>query len=85
MTNQNLNPLDQVILVDENDQEIGTMDKVDAHRGDGLRHRAISVFLFNKSGKLLIQERSQKKNVVMIAPNCLRSIPERNNAVYDPF
>lgn len=63
MTNQNLNPLDQVILVDENDQQIGTMDKVDAHRGDGLRHRAISVFLFNSEGKLLIQERSQKKIV----------------------
>lgn len=55
--------LDQVILVDENDNHIGTMDKVDAHRGEGIRHRAISVFLFNKDGKFLIQQRSQKKIV----------------------
>lgn len=53
--------LDQVILVDQDDHEIGVMDKVEAHRGAGKLHRAISVFLFNKSGKLLIQQRSSKK------------------------
>lgn len=57
------NPLDQVILVDSNDQPIGTMDKIEAHRGDALLHRAISVFLFNKNGQLLIQQRSRKKIV----------------------
>ena len=55
--------LDQVILVDENDQQVGTMDKVDAHRGEGIRHRAISVFLFNDQDELLIQQRSSKKIV----------------------
>lgn len=61
MTND---PADRVILVDENDQEIGTMDKVEAHRGDGKLHRAISVYLFRPSDKkLLIQQRSLKKIV----------------------
>lgn len=55
--------LDQVQLVDEHDAPIGVMDKLEAHRGDGKRHRAISVFLFNAQGELLIQKRSSKKIV----------------------
>lgn len=55
--------LDQVILVNEDDEEIGTMDKVAAHRGSAQRHRAISVFLFNSAGELLIQQRSSQKIV----------------------
>lgn len=55
--------LDQVILVDGEDREIGVMDKIEAHRGEALLHRAISVFVYDKSGKLLIQQRSQKKIV----------------------
>ncbi|KUK79637.1 MAG: Isopentenyl-diphosphate Delta-isomerase [Microgenomates bacterium 39_7] len=54
---------DRVILVDFNDSEVGTQDKIKAHRGDGQLHRAISVFLFNDEGKLLIQQRSEKKIV----------------------
>lgn len=54
---------DQVILVNEHDQEIGSMDKVAAHRGQAHRHRAISVFLFNEAGELLLQQRSQQKIV----------------------
>lgn len=55
--------LDQATLVDEHDHQIGVMDKVEAHRGAGKRHRASSVFLFNKKGELLIQQRSKKKIV----------------------
>ncbi len=55
--------LDSVVLVDFNDRKIGEMDKLDAHRGQGKRHRAISVFLFNTKGELLIQQRSEKKIV----------------------
>lgn len=57
---------DQVILVDEQDKEIGTMDKVAAHRGEGKLHRAISVFLFCKTTdgiELLLQRRSAEKIV----------------------
>ncbi len=55
--------LDQVILVNEQDEEIGVMDKLAAHRDGGQLHRAISVFLFNQEGELLIQQRSAQKIV----------------------
>ena len=58
---------DQVILVTEDDQETGVMDKVEAHRGAGSLHRAISVFLLRTGAtgvpELLIQQRSNKKIV----------------------
>lgn len=54
---------DQVILVNELDEPVGTMDKIEAHRGDGQRHRAISVFLFNTKHQLLMQQRSPLKIV----------------------
>ncbi|HNB81938.1 MAG TPA: isopentenyl-diphosphate Delta-isomerase [Chitinophagaceae bacterium] len=51
---------DQVILVDENDLEIGLCEKMKAHR-EGILHRAISVFIFNTGGDLLLQQRSVEK------------------------
>ncbi len=54
---------DEVILVDSHDRCVGFMEKIDAHRGDAKRHRAISVFLFNAEGKLLVQQRSNRKIV----------------------
>lgn len=56
-------PLDQVILVDENDQQIGVMDKVTAHRHPAQLHRASSVLLRNFQGEWLIQQRSVHKIV----------------------
>jgi isopentenyl-diphosphate Delta-isomerase len=49
-----------VILVDEEDNEIGTMEKLEAHRL-GLLHRAFSVCLFNDQGEMLLQKRALKK------------------------
>jgi isopentenyl-diphosphate delta-isomerase len=63
MQNPQHESVDQVILVDEQDTPIGVMDKIDAHRGEGVLHRAISVYLFNKKGELLLQQRSGKKIV----------------------
>lgn len=57
------NLLDQVILVNEADHPIGAMDKIAAHRGDAVLHRAVSVYLFDEAGRLLIQQRSQQKIV----------------------
>jgi isopentenyl-diphosphate delta-isomerase len=57
------NLLDQVVLVDETDHPIGTMDKVAAHRGQAKLHRAISVYVFNDQGEVLIQQRSAEKIV----------------------
>lgn len=52
--------MDEVILVDENDNAIGTMEKMEAHRM-GLLHRAFSILIFNSKGQLLLQKRSWKK------------------------
>ena len=53
-------PKDYVILVDENDNEIGTCEKLQAHIEAKL-HRAISVFIFNKKGEMLIHKRAANK------------------------
>ena len=53
----------KVLLVDEHDNPVGESTVLEAHEGKGKRHRAISVFLFNHEGKLLIQQRSEKKIV----------------------
>ena len=47
----------QVILVDENDREIGRMEKLEAHE-KGLLHRAFSVLIFNANNELLLQRRA---------------------------
>lgn len=49
-----------VILVNENDQEIGSMNKMEAHHGAHL-HRAISVFITNTKGEWLLQQRNVEK------------------------
>jgi isopentenyl-diphosphate delta-isomerase len=51
---------DRVILVDESDQEIGSEEKLEAHR-QGKLHRAFSIFVFNPEGQVLLQKRSTKK------------------------
>lgn len=50
----------QVVLVDQNDNEIGVMEKLEAHQ-KGLLHRAISIFIFNKNNQLLLQRRAFDK------------------------
>lgn len=49
-----------VILVDKNDQEIGSMSKIEAHE-KALLHRAFSVFIFNSKGEILMQQRAMHK------------------------
>ncbi len=51
---------EQVILVDEHDRAIGTMEKLEAHQ-KGLLHRAISVFIFDGQERLLLQQRAPHK------------------------
>lgn len=50
----------EVILVDEDDQQVGTMDKLEAHKQAKL-HRAFSVFIFNSKGQMLLQQRAANK------------------------
>lgn len=51
-----------VILVDEDDSQTGTAEKLAAHEAPGLLHRAVSVFLFDSTGRLLLQRRSSQKH-----------------------
>lgn len=55
-----MNTEEQVILVDEQDNELGIMGKTQAHK-EGKLHRAISVFIFNNKGELLLQQRAKDK------------------------
>ena len=54
---------ERLILVDENDNEIGTISKADAHDAKGTLHRAFSLFIFNDKGELLLQQRSPEKRL----------------------
>lgn len=54
-------PTESLILVDEADEAIGFRSKLECHKGDGLLHRAFSVFIFNREGQLLLQQRSEQK------------------------
>ena len=50
----------RVVLVDQNNNELGTEDKLDAHK-KGLLHRAFSIFIFNDNNEILLQKRSDVK------------------------
>jgi len=50
-----------LILVDEQDQEIGQMEKEKCHRLPGFLHRGFLVMVFNSKGELLLTRRSQDK------------------------
>ena len=51
---------EKVILVNENDEQIGTMPKMEAHE-KALLHRAFSVFVFNDKNELMLQQRAAHK------------------------
>jgi isopentenyl-diphosphate Delta-isomerase len=49
-----------VILVNQKDEPVGTMEKLEAHQ-KGILHRAFSIFIFNSKGEMLLQKRALKK------------------------
>jgi len=51
---------EDIILVDKEDQQIGTGEKMEVHR-KGMLHRAFSVFVWNKEGHLMVQQRAKTK------------------------
>jgi len=51
---------EQVILVNENNEQIGTMPKMEAHE-KALLHRAFSVFIANDKGDIMLQQRAASK------------------------
>lgn len=50
----------EVVVVNERDESLGTMEKMEAHR-KGVLHRAFSVFIFNTKGEMLLQQRAPHK------------------------
>lgn len=52
-----------LIRVDSQDNLLGFESKEACHNGDGLLHRAFSIFLFDRSGRLLLQQRSDQKRL----------------------
>ncbi len=52
--------LERVILVNENDEPIGLMEKIEAHE-KALLHRAFSVFILNEQNEIMLQQRAAHK------------------------
>ena len=78
-----MNLRNQVVLVDKNDMEIGTMEKMQAHEEARL-HRAFSVFTFNSKGELLIHRRAKHKyHSGGLWTNTCCSHPMPNEAIED--
>ncbi len=50
----------KVVLVDRDDNVLGTMKKMEAHE-TGILHRAFSIFVFNSKGELLLHQRALSK------------------------
>lgn len=54
---------ERLILVDLDDNDTGVLSKAECHDGEGTLHRAFSVFLFNRDGELLLQQRASGKRL----------------------
>lgn len=54
---------EELILVDEEDRAVGYRSKAGCHDREGLLHRAFSVFVFNRQGEVLLQQRAAGKRL----------------------
>lgn len=50
----------EVILVNEQDEPVGTMEKMKVHQ-EGLLHRAFSIFIIDTNGRMLVHQRAADK------------------------
>ncbi len=74
--------LDQLILVDRKDNPLGFEDKEKCHDGEGILHRAFSIFIFNNEKELLIQQRSELKRLwPLYWSNTCCSHPRQNETI----
>ncbi len=75
--------MEYVILVNEQDEPIGEMEKMEAHE-KGVLHRAFSVFIFNDQNELLLQKRaSAKYHSGGLWSNSCCSHPRKNESVVE--
>jgi len=73
-----------VVLVDENNKVLGTAGKLETHNASTPLHRGFSVFLFNKKGYLLLQQRSKlKKTFPLVWANSCCGHPKLNESNID--
>ena len=54
---------EQLILVNDEDEPLGTLAKSACHDGPGVLHRAFSLFVFNPAGETLLQRRQRSKRL----------------------
>jgi isopentenyl-diphosphate Delta-isomerase len=72
---------EQVVLVDEQNSVLGTAPKLITHNQNTPLHRGFSVFLFNKKGELLLQQRSKtKKTFPLVWSNSFCGHPMLNES-----
>lgn len=77
---EDLNKEEMVVLVDEHNEVLGYMGKLEAHT-KGLLHRAISVIIFNDKGEMLVQQRAfTKYHWAGIWSNTCCSHPRKNES-----
>ncbi len=70
-----------VILVDENNNELGTARKSEVHQKETPLHRAFSCFIFNKDKQLLLQQRAKsKKTWPLVWSNSVCGHPKLNES-----
>ncbi|OGH13958.1 MAG: isopentenyl-diphosphate delta-isomerase [Candidatus Levybacteria bacterium RIFCSPLOWO2_02_FULL_37_10] len=75
---------DYVVLVDSQNKVLGTAPKLKAHNSNTPLHRGFSLFLFNKKGELLLQQRSKKKKTWPLTwSNSCCGHPGLNEKVFD--
>jgi isopentenyl-diphosphate delta-isomerase len=73
-----------VVLVDENNKVLGTAAKLETHNANTPLHRGFSVFLFNRQGNLLLQQRSKtKKTFPLVWSNSCCGHPKLNESSVD--
>jgi len=75
---------EQLVLVDSDDRVLGTRSKSLCHDGAGVLHRAFSLFVFNRTGELLIQQRHASKRLwPLYWSNSCCSHPRAGEAIDD--
>jgi isopentenyl-diphosphate delta-isomerase len=53
----------EVVAVDADDREVDVVDRLEAHTGDGIRHRAFTCLLFDEDDRILLAQRSPEKRL----------------------
>lgn len=61
---------DLIVIVDKEDKKVGLEEKVKAHLGEGMLHRAFMVFVFNNQGNILLAQRSGEKMLWPLSWDC---------------